>query len=518
MTEPPQITNPSITLYPFHLRNDGDEGYQQPAQNAAHLWNNLADNVGNKFNFPELKSLRDKLICYQNGQYHPAAENNSADQQVLLSDDKTLRFQALTHPNNLKLKGSIAARRIHDTYTADLTFYYQNATIPVTDLKQFNPDNCLLPNQIQASLGQTLLLYAEPEGTYDDNAYRELAGECVRAFVANEIAARLNLTAKGKLFGSPIFEYDNSAKKCHILVWLKQHPQTLDLATANFNYYLINLLCYRSKVLFAFDRAKESYRLGQQIARELETKLPEFTEIETELNREAKLANLKSLLAAIRPLVFDYVKELRYLQEFSNTLEINAVNYGEIYARIKRMSVAGDNLEFLRKFRILCDRKYQSQIQKYLNYLVANQDLFQQAISTIRGMVEIEQAELSREQGERERQRDRDRIALYQQQEAEQKQRDELQRTIDKENEKKEKKRDRQLENTIFFVATAIGSGQIFSAAYSEIEDKKIQWTPDFSLPLHPFTATIIWSLLFGVGFGLLILMILRSVRKIFTD
>jgi hypothetical protein len=35
-------------------------------------------------------------------------------------------------------------------------------------------------------------------------------------------------------------------------------------------------------------------------------------------------------------------------------------------------------------------------IEKYLNYLIANQDLFQQTRSTIRGMVEIEQVELNR--------------------------------------------------------------------------------------------------------------------------
>jgi hypothetical protein len=61
---------------------------------------------------------------------------------------------------------------------------------------------------------------------------------------------------------------------------------------------------------------------------------------------------------------------------------------------------------------------------------MANQDLFQQTISTIRGMVEIEQVELDAEQA------------------------------------KSDKKRDRQLENIIFFVGSAIGGGQIFSASY----------------------------------------------------
>ena len=517
MNEPPQIRNPSITLYPFHLRNDGDEGYQQPAKNAEHIWQTLADNVGEKFNFPELKSLRDKLICYQNGQYHPAGEDgNLSDQKLLLPNGKTLKFQPLTLPDNLKLNGSISAKRIHDTYAADLTFYYNNATIYVADLKQLNPQGCLLPNQIQASIGQTLLLYAEPVGFYDDSAaYGALAEECVRAFVGEGIAPQFKLTVAGKLFGSPIFEYDNIAKNCHILVWLQQHPDTLKSLTSTFNFYWTNLLCARSKILFVYRQAKESYRLGQQIAGKLEKLLPKFTQIESEPNREDKLNNLKSLLAAISSLVFDYGQELRHLQEFSVTIDINTDNYEEAYARIKGLSIEGDNLEFLQKFRDLSDRKYQSQIEKYLNYLIANQDLFQQTISRISSMVAIEQAQLSGEQAEREHQRDREQIQLYKQKEEDQKNRDIDQITQDKENEDKERKRDRQLENIIFFVGTAIGGSQIFSAAYPLIKDTPIKWQPDFSLPLHPFTATIIWSLLFGLGFGGLILGILLLVRKI---
>ncbi|MEG4320661.1 MULTISPECIES: hypothetical protein [unclassified Microcoleus] len=512
MNEPPQIKNPSITLYPFHLRNDGDEGYQEPAQNADRIWQHLADNVGGKFEFPELKALRNQLICYKDGKYHPAGEDANLSDPKLLKNGKPLNFTPLTQPNYPNLRGSINARRINDTYAADLTLYYQNATILVADLKQLNPEGCLLSNQIQASLGQTLFLYAEPV-VYDD--YRSLADKCVRALVGDGIETELQITGTGELFGSPIFEYDNSAKKCHILVWLQQNPDTLKLATSTFNYHLMNLLCARSKILFVYNQAKESYCLGQQIATKLDKLRPEFTQIESEPNREVKLTKLKSLLATVRSLVFDYTKELRHLREFSNTIDINTENYEDAYVKIKELSVDGDNLLFLEKFRSLCDRKYQSQIQKYLNYLMANQDLFQQTISTIRGMVEIEQAELSREQAEREHQRDREQIQLYQQKEQEQKDRDEAQIQLDKANEDKERKRDRQLENTIFFVGTAIGGGQIFSAAYPLIKDTPIYLLPDFSRPLHPFTATIFWSLVFGIVFGLLILGILPLARRI---
>ncbi|MEG4217872.1 hypothetical protein QUA27_21265 [Microcoleus sp. Pol14C6] len=99
-------------------------------------------------------------------------------------------------------------------------------------------------------------------------------------------------------------------------------------------------------------------RRVQQIASRLERKLPEFSQIEAEPNREIKLAKLKKLLAEIISQVFDYAQELRDLLEYSKTVDINAENYIESYAKIKCLSMKGDNLVFLQKFRSLCDRKY----------------------------------------------------------------------------------------------------------------------------------------------------------------
>ncbi|WP_293353615.1 MULTISPECIES: hypothetical protein [unclassified Microcoleus] len=480
MTEPPKIKNPSITLYPFHLRNDADEGYGAAAKNAQFLWENLADNVGTQFNSNELKSLREKLTCYKDKQYYPQGEKEKPNnRELLIPDGKTLKFQPITQPDLPKLSGSIYPLRIHDTYTADLTFYYQNATIKVSDLNQLNPQGCLLPNAIQPSLGQTLLLYAAP-AVYD--TYRKLADECVTAFVHNQQQASPEFRAQGILFGSPIFEYDSReddvSKRCHILVWLEKDPETLNKATLKFNSYLMNLLCYRAKILFVYGAAQKSYGKAQQIVAELEKNLPKFAAIEREQDRQVKLRNLKDLLAEVRTKMLACSHQVRYLQEFRNTIDTNAENYGDALTIIRSLSMEGDNLDFWQRFLDLAEGKYQRQIEIDLNYLIASQDLFQQSISTVRGMVEIEQVEFDREQ------------------------------------EEEEKKRDRQLENIIFFVGTAIGGGQIFSAAYPLLKETPIQWRLDASLPLHPFAATILWSLLFGLVFGLLMLGVAVLVRK----
>ncbi|MEP6517659.1 hypothetical protein [Microcoleus vaginatus] len=54
------------------------------------------------------------------------------------------------------------------------------------------------------------------------------------------------------------------------------------------------------------------------------------------------------MLAEIRSQVLDYAKELWHLREDSNTVDINAENYIEIYAKIKIFSLEGGNWCFCR--------------------------------------------------------------------------------------------------------------------------------------------------------------------------
>ena len=183
--------------------------------------------------------------------------------------------------------------------------------------------------------------------------------------------------------------------------------------------------------------------------------------------------------------MFDYTCCLRSLRESRNTLIINTENYNEALEDIQRLSREDDNLEFLQKFLDLAENKYQQQIQVDLDYLFPSQDLFQQMISTIRGMVEIEQIES-----------------------------DKRWQTEEKNREDREKERDRRLQDLIFFVGTAIAAGGLFCSSYPLTKDIPIKWLPDFSLPIHPFVWSIVWSIIFGLALGGLVLGFLVLLRK----
>jgi hypothetical protein len=118
-----RVNNPSVTLYAFHLRTDMTT---EILENAAHLWENLAQ-LSQPFSISELQQLTDKLICYQDGKYHPESEQEQpTDFLELIQPEGGLRFSPEEQTDNLKLSGSVYPFRLHDVYAADFTIAYKN--------------------------------------------------------------------------------------------------------------------------------------------------------------------------------------------------------------------------------------------------------------------------------------------------------------------------------------------------------------------------------------------------------
>ena len=440
-----KVAYPKLTLYAFHLyKNLANDS--NAVENANHLWRKCQD-IGKKLDIPKLENLS-------------IPEN----QQIL--NDNIITFTAIKHENNHHLSGEINRLLIHDTYALDLTFRYPHKEVQLTDLKGLNQDNCLLPTNINASLGQTLVFFAQPVEKVKNE--KTFADACVKALITEAEFDKLNLSyqGKGKLLNSPIFEYNNNAdspeEQCHILIWLNTNQQTTDLEEAGeYYYHLIDLLNCRSKILYARSESRWCYQQARKKYSQLEDKVNQFNKIKDE-SIDFKLKKFNQWLNEIPEISFNYARYLRDLELQRNTITTNVKNYKLYLDKIKLIWFE-DDLEFLSSFLELAEDTFIEQIDIDLAYLTPAQSLFEQFIESIRGIVEIEQT-----------------------------------------------KRERNLNNTIQILGIGFGGGAIISGVVTQHINKINEPLATISLnnPPHPFYASLFISFaatLFFTAIGWLI-------------
>ncbi|MBX9259174.1 hypothetical protein H1Q63_35525 [Desmonostoc muscorum CCALA 125] len=137
------------------------------------------------------------------------------------------------------------------------------------------------------------------------------------------------------------------------------------------------------------------------------------------------------------------------------TIETNTKNYTEKLRQIQEKS-SNENLQFLSSFNQIISIKFANQIQTDLGYFAHTSGLVDKAITSIRGMVEIEQAE-----------------------------------------------RDRSLERTIQVLGIALGGGAIVSSVVTQHIDKPFAPQINFKYPVHPLVSSLLWSVLATAIFGM---------------
>ncbi|MBO3460147.1 hypothetical protein G7B40_000185 [Aetokthonos hydrillicola Thurmond2011] len=384
------IRNPSLTLYAFHLRTDISQGPEQTTAEASQLWEQLGS-LGQTLHIHELQNLRQKLICYENGQYQPTAEDKLYPKQLTLLQpgSEGIDFQ-LHNQGQLELKGFLCPFRLHDTYAIDLTLFYED-TIDLVQLHQFNPQGILLPEKLGASLGQTLLLYAEPLESLDD--YQVLADTCMAQLFPQMTLPEL--VATGSLLGNPVFEYDNleifPTEQYHILVWFKCKNVDQDNIDA-VSQLLLYLFSYRHKILYAYHQSRWCDRQAKQIYSTLERYVNNFEAI---CKTPDRLQQFKKLLNELPQLALKYARYLRDLQDHETTITINTENY---ISQLEKLGTPpGNDLAFLQQFLDRANNKFKRQIQADRSYLEPGREFSDQLINTIRGFAAIEQIESDRQ-------------------------------------------------------------------------------------------------------------------------
>ncbi|AOX01225.1 hypothetical protein BJP34_18860 [Moorena producens PAL-8-15-08-1] len=538
-----RLKNPSVTLYAFHLCQDLSQELEQLRPDADRLWQHCA-NLSQPLGIPDLKSLPEKIKS------SPSQTAIASHYLELLPGNAPLTYTAPVQLAGSALIVQVYPVKIHDTYALDLTLSCQN-TIAASQFSHFNPQGCLLASTIQASLGQTLVLYGEPVGTPEDD--RTLANACVDGFFQGT-DQKPEFMASGQLFGSPIFAYDNGKEKpteqCHLLVWLNRNPETLKLVEKT-SLSFFHLLCCRSKILFAYHEARWCYRQTRALYGQLEQEVKGFKELATkgetgiterapggeqnsqsppklgdlggltktkrspidtsiQQRPETRLEQLKQKLTEMPSKTFDYAGYLRDMEDHKNAIATNAHNYDYWLEKIREHSLEDDSIKFLEDFLNQRTKRFEKQIQTDLNYLKPGQQLFDQMLGSIRGIVDIEQAECDRALEK----------ALRDKEKADQAREKQLE-SIRHQEQKAAEKREKNLERWI----TLVGTGLAVSGISSQTDAKPIESViaqlyskESLDFPTAGVTPWLTYSVVFvlvHVGVGLIAAFIMDRFLKL---
>ena len=477
------LKNFTVTLYSFHLRHTLTNAPDQVNKDANLLWENLIK-LSEFLPFSELKELRTKLICYDEAGNNYIPQNENGQPTESLTTSGIIEFNQIKK-DQFSLKGTIQPFRFNDTYAVDLTLFSEplSTSIDTTNLTYFEL-NHLLPNSIQGSLGQTIWLYGEAEAT-DDKQCEEIAKLCANKLLTDKY--KLVPRHQGKLFKSHIFQYElinltepqNPAKNCQILISINNHQADTIELVGKISDWIIHFLCCRHKILYIYQKAEQANQTARKQYVQIEQKIDEFSQAIA--NSETRLETFKEMLNSIPIDSLNYSRSLRDLKALSTSLSTNIKNYKTCLINILTPE---DQVKFWQEFGDRTCKQYQTQIEINLNYLSPGQDLLEQLINTIRGLVEIEQAEIDQENAE-----------ALRKNEIEQAEIDQAKAEVLRKNEEAEAKRDKSLERTISTFGVGLGAGGIASSITSAYIEKPLTLSYlEKSLSVPPFILAFLLS------------------------
>ncbi|MCT7965475.1 hypothetical protein NG799_03900 [Laspinema sp. D1] len=310
------------------------------------------------------------------------------------------------------LEGFIYPQSLHDSYALNLNIYQPESQgkkeYKLEDLAQFNPENCFKPESESASnLGQTLLLsgYLNTSPPKDIRDLEPLAKQCwVEFFHLENGQALPPLYRAYNLLGGYLYEYGSPKADLvknpygHLLIWFlfEEYP-TLRLQKCYWE--LPELFLYYHKISKSFQDSRIYYDCADRLITNHETEFNPVSQIYLNLQKTSPLSatelqilktNLKTLIKSS----LNYTKQLRNLEYARNTIAINSKNYQSSLERMEQL--AQTPMEGLRLFHDKEAIAFQEQIRADLNYFYPGSNLLNQGIATIRGLVEIDQAERDR--------------------------------------------------------------------------------------------------------------------------
>ncbi|TVQ51273.1 MAG: hypothetical protein EA366_15725 [Spirulina sp. DLM2.Bin59] len=317
------------------------------------------------------------------------------------------------------LEGFIYPQSLHDSYSLNLNLFRpENLGVdqyPIENLNNLNPQNpqnaqgCFTPPKTPpfGYLGQTLLLTAylnhpRPAAIAD---LEPLARTCWQKFFNEENVNTLpQLYRAYEFWGGYLYEYGDPEDDLtvnpygHLLIWFFFDEQA-SLNLQKCYWELPELLLYYHKICGSFRQSRDFYQQADQIVNDNEIDLKALNRDYLQNRQQNPLTNeqlteLKQTLKNLLATALKYSQQLRNLEYARNTIAINHRNYLAILDQMEQL--AQTPLGALRVFGEKEAVTFQDQITADLNYFRHGSGLLDTAIASIRGLVEIDQAERDR--------------------------------------------------------------------------------------------------------------------------
>lgn len=392
-----------------------------------------------------------------------------------------------------KYKGFCYPQFLNDTYSFSLTIYYPqklgNDGITFSDLYQLNPPKEFFTGIYskeqdksesgfhQTFWGSTVFLSGFVAQRHSENmveSFQVIADNILKSFLNLESMDEAPpFYQSGEFLGGYIYEYKSVFQQ-------HQYGQILILVIFdeitthkinNIQWDLSELFLYDHKNRQIFLDSRKEYQDIQEKIKIIEEKIRKFPENITQnvlsnFSRE-DLSLLKREIKSLLNLSLGYSQKMRSLRTFQNTIEINQQNYLDVLSRMEVKSQS--SLGILRDKAKQIFERFQQQIAVDLVYLQQGERLLDTATNTIRGLVEIDQAE-----------------------------------------------RDRQLQDKLQALGVGIAAGAIV-ASTTGLLTHPWQWPPKLSTPVHPLVIAVFLSSTIAICAGTLTHFILKAYREDLT-
>lgn len=420
MTQNSKIYAPNVYLFAYHRCKPPETESSSPEE-LTQLWEKCNE------------ILQTKLAVGKafNGSYLPKKDEplgwrvELIDKQVVGNRNSLAFAKDISLDNQqIPVKGFAQPLRIDDSYALGLQIRVpekvNNIKTPAVDVsifKEFNPDNCLLPDFVQSYFGQTLLLTAwlsveQNQAAREDSQFlKKLAQQCLEKLIPGE--NQPNFYRQGELFGSPILEYGNPNRQdtdCHIIIWFFNSSATEEIWDETRYSDFVELFLYRNKIIRAYLDTRKLYRVISEEYKQIELNIDatfnylrqdeaQQRQLKGAGLKEEELERLERQTIEMPPRAVKYARLLMDLQFRENTIAINAKNYQDKLYQIsldlksrKKYNESECDLSFLELFSKETSPQFQAQIKGDLGYFTHGTGLLDKAMEAIRGVVAIEEA------------------------------------------------------------------------------------------------------------------------------